>query len=64
MADSTDKLSMGLITPTGKDGDKYRLFVKQKFDTIPDLIQFYHSSPCVTIDQGRREVCLVDVAGL
>jgi len=61
-----DKLWTGLITPTddGKGGERYRLFVKQKFDNIPDLIKFYHTSPCVTIDQGRREVCLVDVAGL
>jgi serine/threonine protein kinase len=61
-----DKLWTGLITPTddGKGGERYRLFVKQKFDNIPDLIEFYHSSPCVTIDQGRREVNLVDVPNL
>lgn len=61
-----DKLWTGLIKPTddGKGGLRYRLFVKQKFDNIPDLIEFYHTSPCVTIDQGRRGVCLVDVAGL
>eukprot|EP00729_Bicosta_minor_P003730 gene3730-1502_t len=57
-----DKLWTGLITPTddGRGGERYRLFVKQKFDNIPDLIKFYHTSPCVTINQGRREVCLVD----
>lgn len=61
-----DKLWTGLITPTddGKGGERYRLFVKQKFDNIPDLIDFYHTSPCVTIDQGRREVVLTDVPGL
>lgn len=58
-----DKLWTGLITPTddGRGGQRYRLFVKQKFDSVPELIDFYHSSPCVTIDKGKREVMLVDV---
>lgn len=58
-----DKLWTGLITPTddGRGGQRYRLFVKQKFDSVADLIAFYHSSPCVTIDKGKREVMLVDV---
>lgn len=55
----------GLITPTpsddGKGGTRYRLFVKQKFDNIPDLIHFYHSNPCVTSING--EFSLVDVQG-
>ena len=58
-----DKLWTGLITPTddGRGGVKYRLFVKQKFDTVADLIEFYHSNACVTIDKGKREVVLKDV---
>jgi len=58
-----DKLWTGLITPTddGKGGTRYRLFVKQKFSSIADLIKYYHTSPCVTIDKGKREVMLVDV---
>lgn len=57
-----DKLWTGLITPTddGRGGTRYRLFVKQKFDSIFELITYYHSSPCVTIDKGKREVVLVD----
>jgi len=53
-----DKLWTGLITPTGS---QFRLFVKQKFDTIPELIDYYRTSPCVTIDKGKRQVMLVDV---
>lgn len=58
-----DKLWTGLITPTddGKGGTRYRLFVKQKFASIAELIKYYHTSPCVTIDKGKREVMLVDV---
>lgn len=58
-----DKLWTGLITPTddGRGGVKYRLFVKQKFDTVADLIEFYHANACVTIDKGKREVVLKDI---
>ena len=51
----------GLITPTydGKGKRRYRLFVKQKFDTIPMLVAYYHNKACVTIDRGSREVKLV-----
>jgi len=62
VSEKADKLWTGLITPTydGKGNARYRLFVKQKFDTIPMLIDYYHDSPCVTIDRGSREVKLVD----
>ena len=53
-----DKLWTGLITPTGS---QFRLFVKQKFDHIPALIEYYRTSPCVTIDKGKRQVMLVDL---
>eukprot|EP00037_Helgoeca_nana_P032154 m.412471 g.412471 ORF g.412471 m.412471 type:complete len:770 (-) comp28856_c0_seq1:175-2484(-) len=58
-----DKLWTGLITPTdnGRGGVKYRLFVKQKFDSVIELITYYHKNPCVTIDKGKREVTLEDV---
>eukprot|EP00041_Stephanoeca_diplocostata_P023403 m.574780 g.574780 ORF g.574780 m.574780 type:complete len:780 (-) comp22283_c0_seq2:640-2979(-) len=58
-----EKLWTGLITPTddGHGGLKYRLFVKQKFDSVAELIAFYHSNACVTIDRGKREVVLRDV---
>lgn len=59
-----DKLWTGLITPTddGRGGVKFRLFVKQKFDTVADLIDYYHQNACVTIDKGKREVVLKDVS--
>merc|ERR1711937_282367 len=53
-----DKLWTGLLTPTGS---QFRLFVKQKFDDIPELIEYYRTSPCVTIDKGKRQVMLLDV---
>ena len=55
------KLWTGLITPTydGKGKRRYRLFVKQKFDTIPMLVAYYHDKACVTIDRGSRKVKLV-----
>ena len=39
----------------------HRLFVKQKFDSVAELIEYYHTHPCVTIDKGKREVVLEDV---
>jgi hypothetical protein len=56
-------LALGMYAcPPTEPARRYRLFVKQKFDSIPDLIDFYHSSPCVTIDRGKREVVLKDVS--
>jgi len=58
-----DKLWTGLITPTddGRGGVKYRLFVKQKFASVAELIAYYHKNACVTIDKGKREVKLEDI---
>lgn len=49
----------GLITPSvTSDGETlFKLFVKQKFSSLPELIEYYYDHP-VTKGQSGRMVCL------
>jgi hypothetical protein len=56
-----DKAWHGVITPsTTKNGRTlYKLYAKNKFESIPDLVAYYHDSPIARNDAGQA-VVLVD----
>ena len=51
----------GVITPsTTKDGRTlYKLYAKHKFESIPDLVAYYHEQPVARTESGQS-VVLVD----
>merc|ERR1719201_1881114 len=59
MVSEGNKIWNGLITPSVTDDGRtlYKLFVKQKFNSLPELIEYYYSHPVTTAQSGRK-LCL------
>lgn len=59
MVSEGNKIWNGLITPSVTDDGRtlYKLFVKQKFSSLPELIEYYYQHP-VTTSQSGRKLCL------
>eukprot|EP00049_Salpingoeca_infusionum_P028081 m.36101 g.36101 ORF g.36101 m.36101 type:complete len:738 (+) comp9967_c0_seq1:168-2381(+) len=60
MVSEGNKIWNGLVTPsvTGDGSTLYKLFVKQKFRSLPDLIEYYYSHPVTTAPSGKK-LCLL-----
>ncbi len=59
MVSEGNKIWNGLITPSVTDDGRtlYKLFVKQKFGSLPELIEYYYSHPVTTAQSGKK-LCL------
>lgn len=55
-----DSVWHGVITPsvTADGNTLYKVFNKNKFESVEDLVEFYHSEPLVTTDDGQAVVLL------
>eukprot|EP00056_Hartaetosiga_gracilis_P004814 m.78310 g.78310 ORF g.78310 m.78310 type:complete len:734 (-) comp11950_c0_seq1:216-2417(-) len=56
MVSEKKKIWNGLITPSHtKNGNTlYKLFVKQKFESLPDLIEYYYSHTVLTTSSSKK----------
>ena len=59
MVSEKSKIWNGLVTPsvTGDSRVLYKLFVKQKFESLPELVTYYTTHPVTTGPSGNK-LCL------
>eukprot|EP00730_Choanoeca_flexa_P015844 TRINITY_DN7369_c0_g1_i2.p1 TRINITY_DN7369_c0_g1~~TRINITY_DN7369_c0_g1_i2.p1 ORF type:complete len:719 (+),score=205.10 TRINITY_DN7369_c0_g1_i2:158-2314(+) len=59
MVSENNKIWNGLVTPsvTGDNRVLYKLFVKQKFESLPELVTYYTKHPVTTGPSGNK-LCL------
>lgn len=59
MVSEDNKIWNGLVTPsvTADGRTLYKLFVRQKFDSLPELVDFYTTHPVTTAVSGTK-LCL------
>ncbi len=52
----------GVVTPsvTAEGTTLYKVFNKNKFESVKELVEFYHTEPLITTEEGQA-VVLIDV---